>query len=319
MTIAILGAAGAIGRAVAEALRERDEPFRVVGRSKKRLEAAFAGFPKVEICEADLSRPEDAKRAARGASVIVYALGVLYDRKEFATLPGLMQTMVDAAEAEGVRRLLLVSNVYPYGVPQTAKVAEDHPREPVSFKGQMRKEQEDVLFEAKAKGRLDPIILRLPDFYGPLAELSITRTIFDEAIAGKTANVLGNVEKIHEYIYVPDAGRIIADLIKHDEAWGEVYNVAGYGDISQREYVTWIFEAAGKKAAWRTAGPLMVRFLGLFMPIMKELVEMFYLQETPVLLDDTKLQKVLGKIEKTPYREGIQKTVDWMKAHPKTA
>jgi hypothetical protein len=78
-----------------------------------------------------------------------------------------------------------------------------------------------------------------------------------------------------------------------------------------------IFEAAGQKPKWRTAGPLMIRFLGLFIPIMKELVEMYYLQDTPVLLDDAKLQAKLGPIKRTPYREGIAATVAWMKGNPK--
>jgi nucleoside-diphosphate-sugar epimerase len=312
-----MGATGAIGRAVAETLHARGVPFRVVGRSRGKLEKMFAGMPGAEICEADLSKPEDARRAARGVDTLLYAVGVLYDSKEFATLPGLMRTMVDAAVAENVERLLLVSNVYPYGIPKTPKVSEDHPRDPVSFKGQMRKEQEDVVFEAQKNGRLKTIVLRLPDFYGPLAELSVTRTIFEEAIAGKTANVLGPVEPLHEYVYVPDTGPVIADLLGRDDCYGGAYNLAGHGALAQRDYVTMIFEAAGHKPRWRSAGPFMIRMLGLFIPIMKELVEMYYLQKTPVLLDDTKLAAKLGPMKKTPYREGIQATVDWMKAHPK--
>ena len=38
--------------------------------------------------------------------------------------------------------------MYPYGKPQTTPVTEDHPRQPHTFKGRMRKEQEDVLLAA---------------------------------------------------------------------------------------------------------------------------------------------------------------------------
>jgi nucleoside-diphosphate-sugar epimerase len=57
----------------------------------------------------------------------------------------------------------------------------------------------------------------------------------------------------------------------------------------------------------------MLKILGWFNPLMRELPEMLYLQETPVLLDDTKLRAKLGAVHKTPYDEGIRQTLAWMK------
>jgi hypothetical protein len=39
---------------------------------------------------------------------------------------------------------------------------------------------------------------------------------------------------------------------------------------------------------------------------MKELVEMNYLQTTPVLMDDITLSQLLGGLHKTPYEEGLR-------------
>ena len=58
----------------------------------------------------------------------------------------------------------------------------------------------------------------------------------------------------------------------------------------------------------------MLKILGLFNPLMKELVEMMYLQETPVILDDSKLAAKLPGLRKTSYDEGIQRTLEWMRA-----
>jgi hypothetical protein len=41
-------------------------------------------------------------------------------------------------------------------------VREDHPREPHTFKGRMRKAQEDLLLAAHAEGRIQATVLRLP-------------------------------------------------------------------------------------------------------------------------------------------------------------
>jgi nucleoside-diphosphate-sugar epimerase len=40
---------------------------------------------------------------------------------------------------------------------------------------------------------------------------------------------------------------------------------------------------------------------------------MLYLQETPVILDDSKLQRLLGPLPKTSYDEGIRRTLEWLR------
>jgi len=52
---------------------------------------------------------------------------------------------------------------------------------------------------------------------------------------------------------------------------------------------------------------------GAVNPMLKELVEMLYLQETPVILDDRKLAAKLGGLRKTPYDDGIRRTLEWMR------
>src|ERR1039458_8261616 len=52
---AIFGAAGAIGHAVAPQLERLGIPFRVVGRGKAKLEAAFGKMAHAEVFEADLT------------------------------------------------------------------------------------------------------------------------------------------------------------------------------------------------------------------------------------------------------------------------
>jgi hypothetical protein len=56
-------------------------------------------------------------------------------------------------------------------------------------------------------------------------------------------------------------------------------------------------------------GPLLQDVMGLFMPVLRELKEMRYLHQTPVLLDDAKLRAVLPGLRKTPYAEGARLAV----------
>jgi nucleoside-diphosphate-sugar epimerase len=207
----------------------------------------------------------------------------------------------------------VISSVYSYGIPQTQKVAETHRRLPVSKKGQLRKEQEDIAMAVNQHGPLKSMVVRLPDFYGPNADLSLANPIFRAALAGKTANWLGPVSTPHEFVFVPDAGPVIVELAFRDECYGEAWNLAGVGEITAQGFIQKIYQAAGREPKLRSAGRTMLRVMGWFNPLMRELPEMLYLQETPVLLDDEKLRRKLGQIHKTTYDEGIRLTLEWMR------
>src|SRR5450755_785270 len=215
--VAIFGAAGPIGRFVGMDLDRRGVPFRAVGRTLSKLQAVFGKMPHAELVAADLSDAGGAAQAARGVDTVIYTLGLSY--MEFAQYPKLMRVAVDAAAAAGVARFVLVTGVYCYGIPQTQKVAETHPRVPVAVKGQLRKEQEDILMAAGERGALKYQVVRLPDFYGPYAESSLANPVFRAALAGKTANWLGPVSTPHEFVFVPDAGPVIAELASRDDSY----------------------------------------------------------------------------------------------------
>jgi hypothetical protein len=57
------------------------------------------------------------------------------------------------------------------------------------------------------------------------------------------------------------------------------------------------------------AGKTMLRVLGLFDPVLRELVEMHYLITDPLIVDDSALARLLGGIRKTPYAEGVRQSL----------
>jgi nucleoside-diphosphate-sugar epimerase len=308
--VAIFGAAGAIGTVVGAELERRGIPFRVVGRSREKLERAFGKMKHAEIFPADLSEARSAGAAARGVDTIIYCVGLPYPSHQLH--PVLMRVTLEAAKLVGVARLVLPSSVYSYGVPRSSTVPETHPREPHTRKGKYRKEQEDLVMAAHAAGALQGMIVRLPDFYGPHADIGLANPIFRAALAGKTANWAGPENTPHEFVYVPDAAPVIVDLASRPDTYGEAWNLGGAGTINSMDFLTRIYRAVGRAPKYRVAGAKMLKFLGWFNPTMGEVVEMLYLQETPVILDDRKLLAKLP-VHKTPYDEGIRQTFDWMK------
>lgn len=306
----ILGAAGAIGRAVADELEGRAARPVVIGRDAAKLRATFEG--RAEIRVADLSRPDQAARALEGVTQAVYCVGLPYPR--FEEHPALMRSALEAARMAGVQRMIVVSSVYSYGRPRTARVGEDHPREPESRKGRFRKQQEDAALAAHQPGALETLVLHLPDFYGPYASNSLAAMMLESLMAGRPARWLGDPDLPHEFVFVADAAQVIVELLARPGCFGRRWNLAGPGAISGRGFAALAACELGVPARVLPTGRLLLRLGGLFSPLLRELVELQYLGETPVLLDGSALEAALGNIRKTPYEEGVRSMAAWMRA-----
>lgn len=311
MKYAIFGASGAVGKELARELFQRKKQFRVVGRHESVLRKEFSQFePQVEYCEADLSDPHSALRASQGIDTIFYLVGVPYPQFKFH--PQLTQVALGAALNAGVHRFIHVSTVYPYGLPQTIPVKETHPREPHTFKGKMRKIQEELVMAAHGKSGMKCMILCPPDYYGGDSELSLVHRLFKAVVFGGPAQLIGPIDIPHEFIFVPDLAQVIAKVADLDNAYGQRWNVGGPGTITVRKFAEEVYRQAGKKPKLQVAGKTLLRILGLFNPIMKELVELNYLMSNPVILDDQKLRSLIPDLKKTSYEEGIRITLDKM-------
>jgi len=306
--IALFGAAGAIGQSIAQALSAAGQPYRVVGRSEASLRKTFGADPLAEIVTWNPDDPASVRAAAAGIETIVYLVGV--DYWKFELHPRLMRKTLDGAIAAGVRNLLLIGTVYPYGRAQGTPIREDHPRDPHTFKGRMRKAQEDLLLQAHADGRINGAVLRLPDFYGPGVDRSLLHGAAVAAVQGGTADMLGPLDAPHEFVFVPDVGPVVARLIAAPAAWGHWWHLAGAGVTTQRALVDEMERVTGRPFKRRVAGKLLLRLVGLFDKFMREAVEMNYLMTEPVIMDDSALRQLIGPISKTPYAQGIRLTLD---------
>lgn len=305
MKLAIIGA-GAIGRSVADAYHADGTSLRLVGRRKAPLAAIAA--PGDDLVMADVATLAGCRSALEGCDAALYALGLPYTTEAFAAYPAMMKAFLDAAREQGVKRLVLITNVYPYGLPRSATVAEDHPRQPVMQKGEYRKEQEDILLAATSPG-MATISLRLPDFYGPGVENSLLTLAAKSAATGATGTLLGPADTPHEFVFTPDVGPVVKALLAHPGLVAGAYNLAGAGVITQRGLAELLYKAAGHPPKLRVLPPWQQSLVGLFMPVLRELKDVRYLSETPVLLDDAKLRALLPEMKKTPYEEGARLTV----------
>lgn len=312
--IALFGAAGAIGQSIVSALRARNQPYRVVGRSRASLQAQFGADPQAELVTWDPQDPASVRAAAAGIDTLIYLVGV--DYWQFALHPQLMEKTLAGAVAAGVRHFVLIGTVYPYGRTGGAAVTEDHPRVPHTFKGRMRKAQEDLLLAADAAGQLKATVLRLPDFYGPGVDKSFLGSAFTAAVRGGTADLIGPLDRPHQFVFVPDVGPVVLKLAATPAAYGRVWHFAGSEVTSQKALLAEIERQSGRPLKRRVVGKGLLRLLGLFNRMLRELVEMHYLLTEPVILDDRALERLIGPLVRTPHAEGVRQTLAAVKPAP---
>ncbi len=312
--VTILGANGAVGRALAPILSARVIPHRVVGRSLLGLQVRFHGDPLCEHYQWDTEDKKNIRESCAGAGTAVYLVGMaLWKFKDH--LPMIDKALRGAREA-GVRRFLLMSSNWSYGEPQTGRISEHHPREPRTIKGRVRRDQEDRVLAAHVPGVFATGVLRVADLYGPLVEASHLWSAFQAAKRGGDAQVLNPVDRPHEFVYVRDAAETIARLLETDAAWSGAtgliapsWNLGGSAVTSIESMAQAIFTAAGKPARLKAPSRWRLGYVRAINPYIRELGEMQYLLEQSLLLDDAKLETLLGSLPKTAYAEGIRQTL----------
>lgn len=307
----VLGATGGTGTVlIAELLRRGIETV-AFGRSLPKLEqfAAKLGHPAgLSLRTGDVFKPEDVFKAAQGADIIFHSASVPYNEMSTRLLP-MGESVMEAADRLGAR-VVAVDGIYPYGRRKDEQpITEEFPKNPHTQKGKTKLEFERMFFSPRWS-HTQGMIVRLPDYYGPTAnEASYLGSTLDAIAAGKPGMFVGNMTVPREYVYLPDAAVMIVELALREEAYGQNWNIAGAGTISGREIVRIARKASGKSKPVIPVGAFGLSLLGLFVPVMKEIVEMLYLTKEPLRLSGRKYERLVGPIPATSFEEGIRETI----------
>ena len=301
--VIVLGAAGRLGRAAAEAFR--DAGWTVA--SLVRASAASRAASGTEIVEVDARDAEGVVEAARGADVILHALNPPYtDWPKFA-LPQ-AEAAIAAARASGAT-LLFPGNVYNYGPPVPPVIDETTPMQPRSRKGRMRVEIEQRMQDA---ADVRTVILRAGDFFGGQGFGSWFDRVIVRSVPGDRVTYPGPLDVAHEWAYLPD---VAAALVRVAEIRAtlprfEAFGFPGYA-VTGRELVAAIGRALGRPGMRVSTMPWFgLRLLSPVVPIFRELSEMAYLWNEPHRIDGRKLLAAIGKAQRTPFDAAVAAALD---------
>jgi nucleoside-diphosphate-sugar epimerase len=302
----VLGASGGIGKTLARELATQGKRVRAVNRSGK------ADLPAgVEILRGDALNAESMRTICAGASVVYNCVNVPYPEWE-EKFPPMLHNITDAAAAVNAK-LIFADNLYMYG-PVDDIITEDLPYSAPGHKGKLRARMATELMQAHRAGKVRVAIGRASDYYGPIANAFGGDFVMKPLIAGKTAMWVGSLDVPHTMTYINDFASGLSVLGERDEALGQIWHIPGAEAITGRQFLQMAFEAAGLPPKIGVNTRLMIRFAGLFSPMIREINETLYQFEKPFVVSGEKFAKAFGKIA-TPHREAIQATIDWYKSN----
>lgn len=304
----ILGT-GQLGLAIMNELVGQGEAVTVVNRSGKVKETLPAG---VTLVQADLNDPAAVARVTQGAQV-VYATAQPAYTEWPERFPPLMQAIL-AGVAQNGAKLVFGDNLYMYGPNNGKPLHEGLPYSATTRKGITRAQIARVLLDAHAAGRARVTIGRAADFYGPrCTDSTIGEIVFGAIVAGKTVNLLGNIDLPHTFSYIRDFAKGLVILGARPEADGQAWNIPNPPTLSARQFVTQIAQQAGMPLKIQVAGPFLVGVMALFNPMMREIKEMLYQGMEPYIVDHSRFVAAFGDIS-TPHEQAIAETLAWFKA-----
>jgi dTDP-glucose 4,6-dehydratase len=302
MRILLSGGAGFIGSHFVKRLRGAGED--VVVLDKLTYSGNRANLPDdVEFHEGDIAVPQDVARAARGCAAIVnFAAETHVDRSILAAedfgrteFRG-TQVLLEHIREAGIR-LVQVSTDEVYGDLEAGGSSKEtdrlHPSSPYSA----AKAAGDLLIPAYARTfGVNASITRGSNTYGPNQYPEKFVPLFvTNALDGLELPLYGDGKQVRDWLFVEDHCAGI-ELVLHEGAPGEVYNVGGGDEVENITVAHRIIELTGADRA------LLRR------------VDDRPGHDRRYSLDTTKLEG-LGWAPQTPFEDGLRETVSWYRDH----
>ena len=304
----ILGSGGAIGIELAKNLKDYTPDLRLVSRNPTKVNTTDELFP------ADLTTREGVFKAIDGSIITYVTIGFPYKTKVWRKnwMP-FIRNVIDAC-IEYNSKLVFFDNVYSIGGDNVNHITETSPISPVSKKGEIRAEVNTLILEKIKNNKLQALIARAPDFFGGTARQNsiIMNLVFNNLVKGKKAQWLCNAKVIHSMGYVPDLAKGTAILGNTPHAYNQIWNLPTDSQkITGDEWIHLFATVMKKRSDYMVLANWLIKSLGIFMPIMKELAEMNYQFDRDYFFDSSKFNNYFH-FKPTSNEEAVKQAVKQM-------
>jgi len=304
--ILILGAAGRLGHAAAEAFR--DAGWTVLSFVRPGADSRAA--PGTTVVEGDALDPASVLKAASGGvDVVLNALNPPFKDWRAQSMP-FLEVSIAAAKAAGAT-LIFPGNVYGYGKKMPDVIDENTPMQPTTPKGAIRVVMEQRLQEASEQEGLRTIILRAGDFFGGEGRGSWFDLVVVRDIRMAVVRYPGPLDVMHSWAYLPDLAQTMVQLADRRDTLNpfETFCFPGQS-VTGAQMLSTLQKIAEQPLKLRSFPWLALRIFSLFSNQLRELVEVAYLWRIPHRLSGDKLRATIGDIPQTTFRESVHSSLD---------
>jgi dTDP-glucose 4,6-dehydratase len=207
------------------------------------------------------------------------------------------QTLLDASLRHGLGRFVHVSTDEVYGSIERGSWPESHALEPNSPYS-ASKASSDLIARSYARTHgLDVVITRCSNNYGPYQFPEKVIPLFvTNLIDGLQVPLYGDGLNVRDWLHVDDHCRGIALVLDGGRA-GEVYNIGGGTELSNRDLTQRLLAACGVE--WDRV----------------DFVEDRKGHDRRYSVDITKISEDLGYTPSVPFDRGLADTVQWYREH----
>lgn len=302
----ILGAGGPIGEGLARELRRsHTQDIRLVSRHPHKVHEAD------QLVAADLTDREATAAAVEGSDTVYFTAGLPMDSALWERqFPPMIANVIAACERHGAR-LVFFDNTYMYprtSLPQT----EETPFEPVGRKSVVRARIATRVLDAMGAGRIEVLIGRAPEFYGPGRTQSLTNSlVFSRIRGGKWPLVPVSAHTRRSLIWTPDASRALALLGNTDDAFGQTWHLPIDPDRqTYAELIGLAAEALGRRIPHVTVPKFVFRAGARVNPVLREVEELLPRYGCDNIFESAKFAARFPDFRVTRYREGIAEILE---------
>lgn len=318
----VLGASGGIGGELARQLVQAGWQVRGL---KRGLGVPRAQRDGIDWIEGDAMNRQDVLAAAQGCAVIAHAVNPPgYRRWSELVLPMLDNTL--AAARANSATVVLPGTVYNFGPETFPLIEDDAPQQPHTRKGAIRVELERRLRTAAEAGEARVIVVRAGDFFGPQARNNwFSQCMVKPGRAVSAVNLPGAAGVGHQFAYLPDVAQTMLRLLTIRDtlpAFAQ-FQMGGHWDADgsalARAVQRVVTHGGGRQPTLKRFPWWLMRCAAPFVETMRELLEMRYLWQTEVRMDNRRLVDVLGAEPHTPLDTAIAATLQGLGCLPAAA
>lgn len=323
MKVLVTGATGFLGSHVCETLTKDGHQVRALVRATSNTR--YIKPLGVELIEASLETGKGLEAAVGGVDAVVHGAAIVKarDKADFERVnTGGTERLLEAVltHSPKLKRFVYISSLAAHGFGEDgAPRSHAAPSLPVTYYGKSKLKGEQLLLE---KADQVPVtILRPPAIYGPRDSEMLA---FFKIVGSRVVPFLGSPENRCSLIYASDCARAILLALTKEHPSGRVYSVEDGRVYTQREVVSLIEAALGKRAIAKFTVPisavsvaavgseLVGKVRNQAVMLTRDKVNELRAQQVSHPADD--LRRELGWEPEVQFAEGARASVDWYRS-----